>query len=138
MQSIQHSEPVPPTEPTTTRLRTVTGSRWPRKCACGCGLNIPRDPEARYVVDFGAPKPYPAYLREHTHTTLSERLASYESGLSDLRPRNLSTRVRRRANKVLLGKGLGSGAELFHVHARIPLARAALRMASRAAIVVQP
>ncbi len=56
-----------PTEPTSTsRLRTVTGSRWPRKCACGCGLQIPRDPEVRYVVDFGAAKPYPAYLREHS------------------------------------------------------------------------
>jgi hypothetical protein len=55
-----------PTEPTTSRLRTVTGSRWPRKCACGCGLSIPRDPEVRYVVDFGAVKPYPAYLREHS------------------------------------------------------------------------
>ena len=64
--SIQYQEPVPPTEPTTSRLRTVTGSRWPRKCACGCGLQIPRDPEVRYVVDFGAPKPYPAYLREHS------------------------------------------------------------------------
>jgi hypothetical protein len=55
-----------PTEPTASRLRTVTGSRWPRKCACGCGLSIPRDPEVRYVVDFGAAKPYPAYLREHS------------------------------------------------------------------------
>jgi hypothetical protein len=60
------SEPLPPTEPTTSRLRTVTGSRWPRKCACGCGLSIPRDSEVRYVVDFGAPKPYPAYLRERS------------------------------------------------------------------------
>ena len=24
-----------PTEPTTSRLRTVTGNRFPRKCACG-------------------------------------------------------------------------------------------------------
>ena len=48
------------------RLRTVTGNRWPRKCACGCGQGIPRDPEIRYVVDFGAPRPYPAYLREHS------------------------------------------------------------------------
>ena len=57
-----------PTEPTATvsRLRTVTGNRFPRKCACGCGLGIPRDPEIRYVVDFGAPRPYPAYLREHS------------------------------------------------------------------------
>ncbi len=48
------------------RLRTVTGNRWPRKCSCGCGFPIPRDPETRYVVDFGAPRPYPAYLREHS------------------------------------------------------------------------
>jgi hypothetical protein len=52
--------------PGTSRLRTVTGNRFPRKCACGCGLGIPRDPEIRYVVDFGASKPYPAYLREHS------------------------------------------------------------------------
>jgi hypothetical protein len=65
-QGIQRQEPVQPTEPTTSRLRTVTGSRWPRKCACGCGLQIPRDPEVRYVVDFGTAKPYPAYLREHS------------------------------------------------------------------------
>jgi hypothetical protein len=44
----------------------VTGNRFPRKCACGCGLGIPRDPEVRYVVNFGAPRPYPAYLREHS------------------------------------------------------------------------
>jgi hypothetical protein len=48
------------------RLRTVTGNRFPRKCACGCGLGIPRDSEIRYVVDFGAQRPYPAYLREHS------------------------------------------------------------------------
>jgi hypothetical protein len=48
------------------RLRTVTGNRFPRKCACGCGLGIPRDPEIRYVVDFGSSRPYPAYLREHS------------------------------------------------------------------------
>ncbi len=71
MQSIQHrtSENHPPTEPATngvSRLRTVTGNRFPRKCACGCGHAIPRDPEVRYVVDFGAARPYPAYLREHS------------------------------------------------------------------------
>ena len=66
-QSITH-EPseTQPTEPTTSRLRTVTGNRFPRKCACGCGFQIPRDPEVRYVVDFGSAKPYPAYLREHS------------------------------------------------------------------------
>ena len=65
----QSTEPLreTPTEPTTaTRLRTVTGNKFPRKCACGCAIGIPRDPEIRYVVDFGAPKPYPAYLREHS------------------------------------------------------------------------
>jgi hypothetical protein len=67
-QSITHeSSETQPNQPTTTsRLRTVTGSRWPRKCACGCGLPIPRGPEVRFVVDFGAAKPYPAYLREHS------------------------------------------------------------------------
>ena len=68
-QSVQSPEPIraaTPTDPTPTRLRTVTGNRFPRKCACGCGLQIPRDSEVRYVVDFGAPKPYPAYLREHS------------------------------------------------------------------------
>jgi len=55
-----------PTEQTPSRLRTVTGNRFPRKCACGCGHAIPRDPEVRYVVDFGAARPYPAYLREHS------------------------------------------------------------------------
>ncbi len=57
-----------PTEPIAivSRLRTVTGNRFPRKCACGCGFQIPRDPEVRYVVDFGGPRPYPAYLREHS------------------------------------------------------------------------
>ena len=51
---------------TNSRLRTVTGNRFPRTCACGCSTPIPRDPEVRYVVDFGAPRPYPAYLREHS------------------------------------------------------------------------
>jgi hypothetical protein len=64
--SYQTPERQPPSEPTTSRLRTVTGNRFPRKCACGCGLGIPRDPEIRYVVDFGSPRPYPAYLREHS------------------------------------------------------------------------
>ena len=44
----------------------MTGNRFPRKCACKCGLVIPRDPEIVYVVDFGHTKPYPAYLREHS------------------------------------------------------------------------
>jgi|GEM_PF-6817275 len=62
-------EPEKSTEPTTQRLRTITGNKFPRKCACGCGLGIPRDPEIRYVVDFGTTKPYPAYLRSTRPTT---------------------------------------------------------------------
>jgi len=64
--SYQAPERQTPNEPTVSRLRTVTGNRFPRKCACGCGHPIPRDPEVRYVVDFGAARPYPAYLREHS------------------------------------------------------------------------
>ncbi len=59
-----------PTGPTTRsegpRLRTVTGNPFPRKCACGCGGQIPRDPQLRYVVDFSGPKPFKTYLREHS------------------------------------------------------------------------
>ena len=59
-----------PTDPTTRseapRLRTVTGNPFPRKCACGCGGQIPRDPQLRYVVDFSGPKPFKTYLREHS------------------------------------------------------------------------
>jgi hypothetical protein len=54
------------TAPGGSRLRTVTGNRFPRKCSCGCGQPIARDPDVRYVVDFGAPRPYPTYLREHS------------------------------------------------------------------------
>jgi hypothetical protein len=82
--SIQRQERVQPTEPTTSRLRTVTGSRWPRKCACGCGLSIPREPEVRYVVDFGAPRPYPAYLREH-----SPDYGTYHGGRAPVRREEL-------------------------------------------------
>jgi hypothetical protein len=64
--SIQTANVERPTPTETHRLRTVTGNRWPRQCACGCAQKIPRDPEIRFVVDFGAPRPYPAYLREHS------------------------------------------------------------------------
>src|SRR5208282_205991 len=66
--SIQYptAEQPTPTEHAPSRLRTVTGNRFPRKCSCGCGREIPRDPEIRLVVDFGAQRPYPAYLREHS------------------------------------------------------------------------
>ncbi|HZY92874.1 MAG TPA: hypothetical protein VFG07_08940 [Thermoplasmata archaeon] len=81
---MQQSITAPATEqrtPTTAdhapRLRTVTGNRWPRKCSCGCGFPIPRDAEIRYVVDFGAQRPYHAYLREH-----SPDFGSYRGGAS--------------------------------------------------------
>jgi hypothetical protein len=70
--SIQYptAERPSPTAPTTRseapRLRTVTGNPFPRKCACGCGGQIPRDPQLRYVVDFSGPKPFKTYLREHS------------------------------------------------------------------------
>ena len=47
------------------RLRTVVGNRYPRKCA-SCHETIPVGPEVKSVVDFGAPKPYPAYHAEHS------------------------------------------------------------------------
>jgi len=53
-QSITHeSTETRSTEPTTSRLRTVTGNRFPRKCACGCGFAISRDPEVRVEVKPG-------------------------------------------------------------------------------------
>lgn len=64
--SIQRQELVPPTElASAPGPRTVTGNRFPRKCACGCGFQIPRDPEVRYVVDFGTRSRAP-YLREQS------------------------------------------------------------------------
>ena len=40
-----------PNEPVAaSRLRTVTGNKFPRKCACGCDFAIPRDPEVRYLT----------------------------------------------------------------------------------------
>jgi hypothetical protein len=54
--SYQTPEGQPPTEPTTSRLRTVTGNRFARKCACGCGRGIPRDPTDCYAIDSGVAK----------------------------------------------------------------------------------
>ena len=75
------------------RLRTVTGNPFPRKCACGCGGLIPRDPQLRYVVDFSGPKPFKTYLREHSPDFGSYRGAprartgiSGQSELPGLRP----------------------------------------------------
>ena len=33
------------------RLRTVAGNRFPRKCACGCGRPIPRDASVRAYAE---------------------------------------------------------------------------------------
>ena len=56
----------PATQCETSRLRTVTGNPFPRKCACGCDGPIPRDPQLRYVVDFSGPKPFTTCLCEHS------------------------------------------------------------------------
>jgi hypothetical protein len=95
--SISYPEPVPPTEQTApvSCLRTVTGKRFPRRCACGCGHAIPHDPEVRYVVDFGSAKPYPAYLREH-----SPDYGTYHGG-GHASPKENSARV---AKQLRLGK----------------------------------
>jgi hypothetical protein len=59
-----------PNDPTrrseASRLRTVTGNPFPRKCACGCGGQIPRDPQLRYVVDSAGPKAFKPYAGERS------------------------------------------------------------------------
>ncbi len=47
------------------RLRTLTGQRWPAKCADGCGAEIPSGPEVKVVVDLEA-RPRKAWLPEHS------------------------------------------------------------------------
>ena len=37
------------------RLRTLTGLRFPARCADGCGARIEPGPDVKVVVDFGAP-----------------------------------------------------------------------------------
>jgi hypothetical protein len=105
--SINHQPPAPPT-PTdaatrASRLRTVTGNRFPRKCACGCGRAIPRDPEIRYVVDFGSARPYPAYLREH-----SPDYGTYQAG-----------RARKTEERFDPVPGFKTGQEILHESAAI-------------------
>jgi hypothetical protein len=48
------------------RLRTITGTRFPSKCACGCGQKIPCDPDLKVVVDFDTSRPRLSYLPEHS------------------------------------------------------------------------
>ena len=37
------------------RLPTLTGTRWPARCADGCEVVIEPSTTAKVVVDFGAP-----------------------------------------------------------------------------------
>jgi hypothetical protein len=48
------------------RLRTVTGTRFPTKCACGCAQRIPPDPDLKVVVDFETSRPRLTYLPTHS------------------------------------------------------------------------
>jgi hypothetical protein len=101
-----------PIEIATRRLRTVTGNRWPRKCACGCDQKIPRDPEIRFVVDFGAPKPYPAYLREHSPDYPARRDGERKAHPGDTRPGFVPASLLMEASKVSGGTD-PSSAESF-------------------------
>jgi hypothetical protein len=107
------SEHPTPTEPIAHRLRTVTGNRWPRKCACGCDQEIPRDPEIRFVVDFGAPKPYPAYLREHSPDYPGRRGGERKAHPGGTCPGFIPASLLMEATKAASGAGSGSSAESF-------------------------
>ncbi len=48
------------------RLRTVTGTRFPTKCACGCAQRIPPNPDLKVVVDFESSRPRLTYLPTHS------------------------------------------------------------------------
>ena len=67
-QSIQYRTPEQPTptEHAASRLRTVMGNRWPRKCSCGRGPRIPRGDDVCLVADFGVSRVYPAHLLGHS------------------------------------------------------------------------
>lgn len=47
------------------RLRTLIGTRWPTKCACGCNAPIPCGGDVKVVVDFDTSRPRLSYLPEH-------------------------------------------------------------------------
>ena len=47
------------------RLRTLTGSRYPATCACGCKSQIPANPEVKVTVDFDTSRPRLTYLPSH-------------------------------------------------------------------------
>lgn len=48
------------------RLRTVTSTRWPAKCADGCGTTFPPDPNVKVVEDFDTSKPRLVSLQTHS------------------------------------------------------------------------
>lgn len=47
------------------KLRTLTGQRWPAKCADGCGAEVPAGPDVKVVVDLES-RPRKAWLPEHS------------------------------------------------------------------------
>ena len=66
------------------RLRTLTGTRWPARCADGCGQTIPASPDVRVVVDFDA-HPRKTWIPEHSPDASS--WASRSSGVGRVLPR---------------------------------------------------
>jgi hypothetical protein len=112
------SERPTPTETTTHRLRTVTGNRWPRKCACGCDQKIPRDPEIRFVVDFGASRPYPAYIREHSPDFPGRKPSDRNAHPGDTCPGFVPASLLMEASKA--AGGAGSGGYSFSAESFVP------------------
>ena len=47
------------------RLRTLTGTRFPAKCADGCGTEIPASPDVKVVVDFES-RPRKTWVPAHS------------------------------------------------------------------------
>ncbi|MDE1821916.1 MAG: hypothetical protein KGJ23_13870 [Euryarchaeota archaeon] len=47
------------------KLRTLTGTRFPATCACGCKTPIPANPEVKVTVDFDTSRPRLTYLPSH-------------------------------------------------------------------------
>ncbi|MDE1882197.1 MAG: hypothetical protein KGI89_16810 [Euryarchaeota archaeon] len=50
------------------KLRTVTGNRYPVKCACAanCGTTIPAGEAVRVVIDMDTYRPRRSYIPEHS------------------------------------------------------------------------
>ena len=47
------------------KLRTITGTRWPAKCADGCGVVVQPSPDVKVVVDFDS-HPRKTWIPEHS------------------------------------------------------------------------